>query len=54
MADAVRAAVLLSGSGRTLENFLERIAAGDLPLEIVAVVSSRGVSCDSSRFRFAR
>jgi len=37
----VRAAVLLSGSGRTLENFLERIEAGTLPLEIVAVVSSR-------------
>lgn len=38
---AVRAAVLLSGSGRTLANFLERIAAGSLPLAIVAVVSSR-------------
>ncbi len=34
--------MLLSGSGRTLANFLERIAAGTLPLEIVAVVSSRG------------
>ena len=39
---AVRAAVLLSGSGRTLANFLERIAQGTLPLEIVAVVASRG------------
>lgn len=37
-----RVAVLLSGSGRTLANFLERIAAGELPVEIVAVVSSRG------------
>ncbi len=36
-----RVAVLLSGSGRTLANFLERIAAGDLPLDIAAVVSSR-------------
>jgi phosphoribosylglycinamide formyltransferase-1 len=36
-----RVAVLLSGSGRTLGNFLERIDAGDLPVEIVAVVSSR-------------
>jgi phosphoribosylglycinamide formyltransferase 1 len=36
-----RVAVLLSGSGRTLANFLERIAAGTLPVEIVAVVSSR-------------
>lgn len=38
----VTAAVLLSGSGRTLANFLERIADGSLPLSIVAVVSSRG------------
>ncbi len=37
-----RVAVLLSGSGRTLSNFLERIADGSLPVEIVAVVSSRG------------
>lgn len=37
-----RAAVLLSGSGRTLANFLERIADGSLPLHIAAVVSSRG------------
>lgn len=37
----VRAAVLLSGGGRTLENFLERIEEGTLPLRIVAVVSSR-------------
>jgi len=36
-----RAAVLLSGSGRTLENFLDRIGDGSLPIEIVAVVSSR-------------
>lgn len=36
-----RAAVLLSGSGRTLANFLERIERGTLPLRIVAVVSSR-------------
>jgi formyltetrahydrofolate-dependent phosphoribosylglycinamide formyltransferase len=37
----VAAAVLLSGSGRTLANFLERIDDGSLPLRIVAVVSSR-------------
>jgi phosphoribosylglycinamide formyltransferase 1 len=37
-----RVAVLLSGSGRTLANFLARIEAGTLPVEIVAVVSSRG------------
>ena len=38
---AVPAAVLLSGSGRTLENFLLRIAAGTLPIRLVAVVASR-------------
>jgi phosphoribosylglycinamide formyltransferase-1 len=38
----VRLAVLLSGSGRTLQNFLERQAAGDWPLQVCAVVSSRG------------
>jgi len=37
----VRVAVLLSGSGRTLENFLAKIEAEELPVEIVAVVSSR-------------
>ena len=41
MSATVRIAVLLSGSGRTLENFCERIAAGELPLEIAAVASSR-------------
>ena len=39
---ALRLAVLLSGSGRTLENLLERIAAGRLPAEVALVVSSRG------------
>jgi len=41
MTGNVKVAVLLSGSGRTLENFLARQAAGKLPVEIVAVVSSR-------------
>lgn len=36
-----RLAVLLSGSGRTLENLLDRIAAGTLGATIVTVVSSR-------------
>jgi formyltetrahydrofolate-dependent phosphoribosylglycinamide formyltransferase len=35
-------AVLLSGSGRTLANFLDLMARGELPIEIVGVVSSRG------------
>lgn len=36
----LRIAVLLSGGGRTLENFHHRIAAGTLNCEIVAVASS--------------
>ena len=34
-------AIFLSGTGRTLENLLTRIAEGSLPLEIRCVVSSR-------------
>ena len=34
-------AVLLSGSGRTLENLLTRIRSGELSVNIVAVVSNR-------------
>ncbi len=37
----IRAAVLLSGGGRTLANLLEEIAAGRLDLRIAAVVASR-------------
>ena len=37
----VKAVILLSGSGRTLDNLLARIDAGELALEISAVVSSR-------------
>jgi len=37
-----RLAVLLSGSGRTLENLLDRIAAGRLAATVAVVVSSRG------------
>ena len=40
-AQPVKLAVLLSGSGRTLENFLDKIQAGQLAVEICAVVSSR-------------
>ncbi len=38
---AVPVAVLLSGGGRTLANFLRHIEAGVLPIRVVAVVSSR-------------
>ena len=37
----LRVAVLLSGSGRTLQNLLDLSAAGELPIEIVRVVASR-------------
>ena len=37
---AFRIAVLISGGGTTLRNFLEKIASGELPVEIVTVVSS--------------
>ncbi len=37
----LRIAVLLSGTGRTLANFLSRIESGDLPAEVVAVASDR-------------
>ncbi|MFM1904966.1 MAG: hypothetical protein RLZZ440_2866 [Planctomycetota bacterium] len=38
----LRLAVLLSGSGRTLENLLERISAGRLAATVELVVASRG------------
>ena len=38
----LRLAVLLSGSGRTLENLLDRIASGRLTASVERVVSSRG------------
>ncbi len=38
---AVRLAVLLSGNGTTLQNFIDRIAAGQLAAEIVVVIASR-------------
>ncbi|MCX7806157.1 MAG: formyltransferase family protein, partial [Planctomycetota bacterium] len=37
----IRLAVLLSGSGTTLENIFERIERGELGAEVAAVVSSR-------------
>lgn len=37
----VQMAVLLSGSGRTLQNFIDLIKAGQLPARIVHVISSR-------------
>ncbi len=42
MSGRLRVAVLLSGTGRTLDHLLARSRAGDLPAEIVGVISSRG------------
>jgi formyltetrahydrofolate-dependent phosphoribosylglycinamide formyltransferase len=41
MTRTLRLAVLLSGSGRTLANLIERRAAGELDVEIPVVISSR-------------
>lgn len=38
---SIRLAVLLSGGGTTLQNFLDRIAAGQLSAQVVVVVSSK-------------
>jgi formyltetrahydrofolate-dependent phosphoribosylglycinamide formyltransferase len=38
----LRLAVLLSGSGRTLDNLLDHVAAGRLPATVETVVASRG------------
>lgn len=39
-ASGLRIAVLISGSGRTLKNFVDLIAEGSLPVEIAQVISS--------------
>ncbi len=41
MTPPIRLAVLLSGSGRTLQNFIDRSAAGTLKARVVKVISSR-------------
>ncbi len=37
---SLRIAVLISGGGTTLRNLIEKIAAGQLPVEIALVISS--------------
>jgi len=49
----VRLGVLISGSGSTLQNLLDRIAAGTLPAEIAGVVSSRADAYGLERARRA-
>ena len=41
MPKPISTVVLLSGSGRTLENLLEKVNSDNLPIDIMAVVSSR-------------
>ena len=49
----VRLAVLLSGSGRTLQNFLDEIAAGRLDATIPVVISSNSTALGIERARQA-
>jgi len=53
MAPRVRLAVLLSGSGTTLQNFIDRIATGRLAAEIVVVIGSRNQAHGLARARAA-
>ncbi len=53
MPKAVNLAVLLSGSGRSLQNLLDRIAAGRLDAQVRLVVSSRGDAYGLERARAA-
>lgn len=46
-------AVLLSGSGRTLQNLLDRIADGSLPARVVLVVSNKSDAYGLERARQA-
>ena len=49
MSQPLRLAVLLSGSGTTLQNLLDRSADGRLPAQVVQVVSSRADAYGLSR-----
>lgn len=49
----LRVAVLLSGNGTTLQNILDRSAAGELDIEVVCVVSSRADAYGLERARAA-
>lgn len=51
MANPINLAVLLSGSGRTLQNFMDRIRAGKLDAQIQAVISSRADTYGLERAR---
>ena len=49
----IRLAVLLSGGGTTLQNILDRIRAGRIPAEVVAVVSDKADAFGLERARKA-
>ncbi len=51
MTQPLRVGVLLSGSGRTLQNLLDLSAAGELPIEIKLVISSRADAFGLERAR---
>jgi formyltetrahydrofolate-dependent phosphoribosylglycinamide formyltransferase len=51
MATPINLAVLLSGSGRTLQNFIDRIRAGKLDARIRVVISSRADAYGLERAR---
>ncbi|MER3415131.1 MAG: phosphoribosylglycinamide formyltransferase [Gemmataceae bacterium] len=51
--EPVRLAVLISGSGTTLQNLIDRIGAGQLPARIVQVISSRADAYGLERARNA-
>jgi formyltetrahydrofolate-dependent phosphoribosylglycinamide formyltransferase len=53
MHSPIRLAVLLSGSGTTLQNLLDRIAAGTLHAEIACVVSNKADAFGLTRARQA-
>ncbi|MDW8264354.1 MAG: phosphoribosylglycinamide formyltransferase [Gemmataceae bacterium] len=53
MPDPLPIAVLISGGGTTLQNLINRIAAGSLPARIVQVVSSRAKVAGVERARQA-
>lgn len=54
MSEPLRLAVLISGSGTTLQNFIDRIAAGTLAAQIVEVASSRADAFGLERARRAQ
>jgi len=51
MAKRIRLGVLLSGGGRTLQNFLDRIDRGELPAEVAVVIASLSKTGGEERAR---